>query len=155
MRGEAEGRIALVTGAGSPSGIGYATARVLAREGATLALGSTTDRIHERARELQAAGSVAEGFPADLTDRRAVGAMVTAVLDRFGRIDILVNNAGIAQLGETSELRPFAEMDEAQWDRDIAVNLKTAFAVTRAGMVDDVGAAGGSMMVHGLPRQDG
>jgi len=117
MRGEAEGRIALVTGAGSPSGIGYAAARVLAREGATLALGSTTDRIHERARELRAAGSVAEGFPADLTDRRAVGAMVTAVLDRFGRIDILVNNAGMVSVGDADEDEvPFATLEAERWD---------------------------------------
>jgi 3-oxoacyl-[acyl-carrier protein] reductase len=133
MRGEAEGRIALVTGAGSPSGIGYAAARVLAREGATLALGSTTDRIHERARELQAAGSVAEGFPADLTDRRAVGAMVTAVLDRFGRIDILVNNAGMVSVGDADEDEvPFATLEAERWDGQLGRTLGTAFNVTRA-----------------------
>ena len=133
MRGEAEGRIALVTGAGSPSGIGYATARVLAREGATLALGSTTDRIHERARELREAGSVAEGFPADLTDRRAVGAMVTAVLDRFGRIDILVNNAGMVSVGDADEDEaPFATLEAERWDGQLGRTLGTAFNVTRA-----------------------
>ena len=52
MQGEAEGRVALVTGAGSPTGIGFATAKILAREGATLAIASTTDRIQERAAEL-------------------------------------------------------------------------------------------------------
>jgi 3-oxoacyl-[acyl-carrier protein] reductase len=133
MRGEAEGRIALVTGAGSPSGIGYAAARVLAREGATLALGSTTDRIHERARELREAGSVAEGFPADLTDRRAVGAMVTAVLDRFGRIDILVNNAGMVSVGDADEDEvPFATLEAERWDGQLDRTLGTAFNVTRA-----------------------
>ncbi len=133
MRGEAEGRIALVTGAGSPSGIGYAAARVLAREGATLALGSTTDRIHERARELREAGSVAEGFPADLTDRRAVGAMVAAVLDRFGRIDILVNNAGMVSVGDADEDEvPFATLDAERWDGQLDRTLGTAFNVTRA-----------------------
>ena len=133
MRGEAEGRIALVTGAGSPSGIGYAAARVLAREGATLALGSTTDRIHDRARELRDAGSVAEGFPADLTDRRAVGAMVTAVLDRFGRIDILVNNAGMVSVGDADEDEvPFATLEAERWDGQLDRTLGTAFNVTRA-----------------------
>ena len=62
MRGEAVDRVALVTGAGSPSGIGFATARVLGREGATLAIGSTTERIHDRARELEEAGYVAAAF---------------------------------------------------------------------------------------------
>jgi len=133
MRGEAEGRIALVTGAGSPSGIGYAAARVLGREGATLALGSTTDRIHDRARELRDAGSVAEGFPADLTDRRAVGAMVAAVLDRFGRIDILVNNAGMVSVGDADEDEvPFATLEAERWDGQLDRTLGTAFNVTRA-----------------------
>ena len=133
MRGEAEGRIALVTGAGSPSGIGYAAARVLGREGATLALGSTTDRIHDRARELRDAGSVAEGFPADLTDRRAVGAMVAAVLNRFGRIDILVNNAGMVSVGDADEDEvPFCALEAERWNRQLDRTLGTAFNVTRA-----------------------
>jgi 3-oxoacyl-[acyl-carrier protein] reductase len=133
MRGEAEGRIALVTGAGSPSGIGYAAARVLGREGATLALGSTTDRIHDRARELRDAGSVAEGFPADLTDRRAVGAMVAGVLDRFGRIDILVNNAGMVSVGDADEDEvPFSALEAERWDGQLDRTLGTAFNVTRA-----------------------
>jgi 3-oxoacyl-[acyl-carrier protein] reductase len=133
MRGEAEGRIALVTGAGSPSGIGYAAARVLGREGAMLALGSTTDRIHDRARELGETGSVAEGFPADLTDRRAVGAMVAAVLDRFGRIDILVNNAGMVSVGDADEDEvPFATLEAERWDGQLDRTLGTAFNVTRA-----------------------
>jgi 3-oxoacyl-[acyl-carrier protein] reductase len=133
MRGEAEGRIALVTGAGSPSGIGYAAARVLGREGATLALGSTTDRIHDRARELRETGSIAEGFPADLTDRRAVGAMLAAVLDRFGRIDILVNNAGMVSVGDADEAEvPFSALEAERWDKQLDRTLGTAFNVTRA-----------------------
>jgi 3-oxoacyl-[acyl-carrier protein] reductase len=133
MRGEAEGRIALVTGAGSPSGIGYAAARVLGREGATLALGSTTDRIHDRARELGETGSVAEGFPADLTDRRAVAAMVAAVIDRFGRIDILVNNAGMVSVGDADgDEVPFVALEAERWDGQLDRTLGTAFNVTRA-----------------------
>jgi 3-oxoacyl-[acyl-carrier protein] reductase len=133
MRGEADGRIALVTGAGSPTGIGYAAARVLGREGATLALGSTTDRIFDRARELRETGSVAEGFPADLTDRRAVHEMVAAVLDRFGRIDILVNNAGMVSVGDDVEDEvPFAALEPERWDGQLDRTLGTAFNVTRA-----------------------
>ena len=94
MLGEVRGQIALVTGAGSPTGIGSATAHVLGREGASLAVCSTTDRIFDRVRELRDGGQTAEGYVADLTDRAAVGRVVADVLDRFGTIDILVNNAG-------------------------------------------------------------
>jgi 3-oxoacyl-[acyl-carrier protein] reductase len=133
MRGEAEGRIALVTGAGSPTGIGYAAAHVLGREGATLALSSTTDRIFDRARELRETGRAAEGFPADLTDRRAVVEMVAAVLDRFRRIDILVNNAGMVSVGDDVEDEvPFAALEAERWDGQLDRTLVTAFNVTRA-----------------------
>jgi 3-oxoacyl-[acyl-carrier protein] reductase len=139
MRAEAEGRIALITGAGSPSGIGYATARVLAREGAALALGSTTDRIHDRARELRETGATAEGYPADLTDRAAVQDMIGRVMDRFGRIDVLVNNAGMVAVGDAAEEVPFVALDADRWDRELDRTLGTAFNVTRAvapGMVE-------------------
>ena len=133
MRDEVAGRVALVTGAGSPDGIGFACARILAREGAAVAIGSTTERIHERATELREAGAEAEGFVADLTDRPAAHALVDAVLARFGRIDILVNNAGMVTVDTPDgESPPLAELDDADWDADIAMNLGTAYNVTRA-----------------------
>ena len=67
MQAEVSGRVALITGAGSPTGIGYACARVLAREGAAVAVTSTTDRIEQRASELHADGAEAVGLVADLT----------------------------------------------------------------------------------------
>ena len=141
MRGESEGRVAFVTGAGSPTGIGFATARILGREGAAVAIASTTDRIHERSAELTAAGIASEGFVADLTDRALVHRTVDAIEERFGRIDVLVNNAGMVTVGMAPEdgLRPFLEMDDRTWDRDLAMNLGTAYNVTRAvlpGMVE-------------------
>ncbi|MGI8615897.1 MAG: SDR family NAD(P)-dependent oxidoreductase [Actinomycetota bacterium] len=140
MQGEAEGRVALVTGAGSPTGIGFATARILGREGAALAIGSTTDRIHERSKELTETGFEAAGFVADLTDREQVRRMVDGILDRFGRIDILVNNAGMVSVSmEGTPDGAFLDIDDAAWDRDLSMNLDTAYNVTKQvlpGMVD-------------------
>ena len=133
MQGEAGGRVAFVTGAGSPSGIGFATARILGREGASLAIASTTERIHERAEELRGAGVEAAGFVADLTDRAQVGRTVDAIAERFGRIDILVNNAGMVSVSsEPTGVRPFVDGDDDAWDRDLAMTLGTAYNVTRA-----------------------
>jgi 3-oxoacyl-[acyl-carrier protein] reductase len=140
MDAEARDRVALVTGAGSPTGIGFATARVLGREGASLAIASTTDRIHERAAELADMGFEAAGFSADLTDREQARTMVATVLEAFGRIDILVNNAGMVTVDmDEPSSAAFAELDDATWDLDLAMNLGTAYNVTRAavpGMID-------------------
>jgi 3-oxoacyl-[acyl-carrier protein] reductase len=140
MDAEAQDRVALITGAGSPTGIGFATARVLGREGAALAVASTTDRIHERAAELSALGYEAAGFTADLTDRDHTRTMVATVLEAFGRIDILVNNAGMITVDmDEQSTGAFAVLDDAAWDLDLAMNLGTAYNVTRAvapGMLD-------------------
>ncbi len=140
VRGEVEERIALVTGAGSPAGIGFACARLLGREGATLAVTSTTERIHERAAELNALGLQAAGLVADLADRRQARQMVDEVVKLFGRVDIAVNNAGIAAVGRPGwETRSFLDLPDDAWDEDLATNLGTAYNVTRAtvpGMVD-------------------
>ncbi|MDX6591970.1 MAG: 3-oxoacyl-[acyl-carrier protein] reductase [Gaiellales bacterium] len=128
------GRVALVTGAGSAEGIGFATARLLARRGAMVVITSTTERIHDRSRELAGEGLHVASFIADLTSAEQALRLVESATGRCGPIDILVNNAGIAQVGETSEAVQFVRMTEEQWDRDIAVNLKTAFTVTRAAL---------------------
>jgi 3-oxoacyl-[acyl-carrier protein] reductase len=134
VQGEAAGKVALVTGAGSPTGIGFATACVLGREGASLAIGSTTERIHERARELRDLGYDAQGYPGDLTDRAVVDRLVADVLERFGRIDILVNNAGMVAVGDADgqEETRFVDVDPDRWDHQIEQTLGTTFNVTRA-----------------------
>lgn len=131
------GRVALVTGVGSAEGIGFAAARELARQGAAVAITSTTERIHERAAELRAAGHtaeayVAEAYVADLTEPEQVRGLAEAALARFGHIDALVNNAGMAQTGVEAPSRRFLDMDEADWERALGLNLKSARLVTRA-----------------------
>jgi len=124
-------RVALVTGAGSPTGIGFACARALGREGANLAITSTTDRIQERAEELRALGYEVHAEPADLTDRSQATALVDHVADRYGALDVVINNAGMVNVGLAEfEFDTFLEIDPETWDLEISMNLVTAFNVT-------------------------
>jgi 3-oxoacyl-[acyl-carrier protein] reductase len=134
-----DGRVALVTGAGSPYGIGFATARRLAELGAKVAIVSTTRRIHERATELGVTG-----FVADLTDEAEVGALADAVADQMGEVDVLVNNAGLASRASPEIIRPVAQLSADEWRAEIDRNLTTAFLCSRA--------FGESMAVRGWGR---
>ncbi|GAA2706266.1 SDR family NAD(P)-dependent oxidoreductase [Micromonospora olivasterospora] len=121
-----DGRVALVTGAGSQDGIGYATARRLADLGARVAIVSTTRRIHERAGELGVTG-----FVADLTDESEVGALADAVSEQLGDVEVLVNNAGLASRASPEVLRPVAQLSYDEWRGEIDRNLTTAFLCSR------------------------
>lgn len=123
---------AVITGAGSAEGIGFAVARRLRAAGVRVVITSTTDRIHARARELDAAGEGVLSFIADLTVETDVQRFVDAVLSRAGRIDILVNNAGMAQSARPMESKPLIETSFAEWQNQISITLHTAFRMTRA-----------------------
>ena len=133
------GRVALVTGAGSPDGIGYATARRLRAMGANVAIVSTTRRIHERAGELGVTG-----FVADLTVEAEVGALADAISEQLGTVEILVNNAGLASKASPEVVRPVAQLTYEEWRTEIDRNLSTAFLVSRAFV--------GGMTEHGWGR---
>lgn len=127
------GRVALVTGAGSLQGIGFATARRLAQQSAKIAITSTTERIHDRAQELASQGAEVFAVPADLCNHDRTRALVEQVVDRFGRIDVLVNNAGMTQIGKpASTAGPLVDLPERDWDYGMAINLQTAFNVIKA-----------------------
>jgi 3-oxoacyl-[acyl-carrier protein] reductase len=130
------GRIALVTGCGSPDGIGFASARLLARLGARVAITSTTARIEERAAELRADGAqVRAAIPADLTNRAEAFALVEAV----GAVDVVVNNAGMTQTGVENRSDVFAQLSPEALQHQLEITLKTAFHTTQAalpGMVE-------------------
>jgi len=132
--GRFAGRVALVTGAGGPSGIGFATARILAAGGARVAISSTTERIHERAEELRAGGTQATGHVGDLTATGVAARLVAEVLAAHGRLDILVNNAGMVSVGEEESSHDLLEMTDEEWDGGIAQNLRIPFAVTKAAL---------------------
>lgn len=126
------GRVALVTGAGSGGGIGFATARLLKEAGAKVAITSTTDRILERLSELPGATSEAFAAPADLTDTAQVERLVRDVSDALGPIDIVVNNAGMVQVGRDESSGHLHTTSDEGWHYGLDINLTSAFLVTRA-----------------------
>lgn len=129
MSGRLRGRVALVTGAGSPGGIGYAVAEQLRDLGATVAVTATTDRIHARAVEL---GAGAAGFVADLTDPEQVAALVREVQERLGPVDVLVNNAGMTSVSDEEPWLSLVDISPEQFRHGVERNLDTAFHATRA-----------------------
>ncbi|GAA2150307.1 3-oxoacyl-[acyl-carrier protein] reductase [Humibacillus xanthopallidus] len=129
------GRVVLVTGAGGPSGIGFVTAALLGRLGATVAVAATTARVDDRVRELGARGVTASAHVGDLTDPDVVSRVVEECVARHGRLDALVNNAGMVSATEPDTLGgDIDDTDPDRWRRSISRNLDTAYFVTRAAM---------------------
>lgn len=135
------GRVALVTGAGAPDGIGLSTARVLGALGARVAVAATTGRVVERAAELEAAGIPSVGVVADLTREDQVLKAMALVEGTLGRPTVLVNNAGMTSVpGPSVEVASFGaaesgtaiSMSYQHWRQSLARNLDTAFLMTRA-----------------------
>jgi 3-oxoacyl-[acyl-carrier protein] reductase len=129
-----KGKIAVITGVAGPKGIGYAIAKQLGREGATLAVTDVSKEVYDRAEELIALGYAVAPFQVDLIQLEAVQRMVEKIRAELGRIDILVNVAGGRVRGEARKPRSrrFIDVTEAAWDRGIAINLKTTFNCTKA-----------------------
>jgi 3-oxoacyl-[acyl-carrier protein] reductase len=119
-------KIAIVTGAAQ--GIGRGIALQLAAEGAKVNVSDVTDKAPEVVKEIQDRGQEAFATKADVVNASQVQEMFKATVDRYGRVDILVNNAGIYPF------KPFAEMEEADWDLVINVNLKGIFNCTKAAL---------------------
>ena len=130
MTGRLDGRTAIVTGAGSISpgwGNGKATAALFAREGArVLCADINADAAQEIAGLIAEEGGTAMAMTVDVTDRDQVNAMVEACRAAWGRVDILHNNVGIVAPGGV------VEQTEEDWDRVVAVNLKSMFLTCKA-----------------------
>jgi 3-oxoacyl-[acyl-carrier protein] reductase len=126
----APGRLALITGAGSAQGIGFACARWLARDGLRVALTSTTARIEERAAAIPGASA----HVADLTDPDAAAALVAAASAAHGGapVEVLVHAAGMVQQGIEASDAAVAATTVEGWRHDLALNLDTAFFTARA-----------------------
>jgi NAD(P)-dependent dehydrogenase (short-subunit alcohol dehydrogenase family) len=145
-RGRVEGKVAIVTGAGSTPGPGIGTGKasavVLAREGASVVL---VDLFPERAEETRAliedeGGGTAQVFAADCTRAADCEAMVRAAVDAFGGLDILVNNIGRAFVGTV------VDTSEEDWDRALDLNLRTAFLASKHAVPAMVAGGGGSIV---------
>ncbi len=135
-----DGKVALVTGAGS--GIGKATALKLAREGAAVVVMSRTQaEIETTAAEIEQAGGRARAITADVTDDAAMKALVAETLGHYGRLDIVVANAGI-----NGVWAPIENLTPDEWDKTIAVNLRGTY-LTIHHAVPALEAAGGGAIV--------
>jgi len=121
-----KGKVALVTG--GSRGIGAATARALAQQGADVAISYASSQASAEAlvRELEGLGVGAAAIRADQGEIAEVDALVRGVAERFGRLDILVNNAGVFITGAVGEVT------DADFERQFAVNVRGVFAGVRA-----------------------
>lgn len=139
--GRLDSKAAIVTGAAQ--GIGAVFAQALAAEGASVVVADITPP-DDCVQKIRAAGGKAAGCIADVTDNKAVAAMVAAGTEAFGGVDILVNNAG---LFATLRLKPFMEIDEEEWDRVMRVNVRGSFQCAKA-VVPAMKARGGGRIVN-------
>ena len=112
-----ENKVVVITGASS--GLGEATARLLAKKGAKVVLGARrTEKLQAIVHDIRAEGGQAEFIGMDITKPQEVQALIEKALSAFGQIDVLVNNAGLMSIAPLSELK----VDE--WDRMIDINIK-------------------------------
>jgi NAD(P)-dependent dehydrogenase (short-subunit alcohol dehydrogenase family) len=138
--GRMTGKVALVTGAASAAGLGFATAQRLHAEGARVMLTDIDgDAVAARAGEL---GEGATALRQDVTDGAQWTTTVAAVTDRYGKLDVLVNNAGIAVLRAMEDLEP------ADWSRQIEVNLTSVYLGCRAALMRMRAQGGGGSIVN-------
>ncbi|WP_313294790.1 SDR family NAD(P)-dependent oxidoreductase [Pseudomonas sp.] len=140
-------QVALVSGAGSEYGIGFAIAKHLGQLGARLIVTASSARIDARVAQLCAAGVEVAGRAADLTEEHQVQDLLRWAEARWGRIDILVNNAGMATLGSPEPFAELMRMSLEIWQQSIARNLTSAFLLTR-GVLPGMQARGYGRIVN-------
>jgi NAD(P)-dependent dehydrogenase (short-subunit alcohol dehydrogenase family) len=142
--GRLDGKVAIITGAAS--GIGQATARRVAAEGArTVVADLNADGARDVAAKIAAAGGEATAVQADLGDNDSVRAMVEAAVTAYGGLDILHNNAAATHLAATRDL-PVSAADPDVWDETIRINLRGAMVAIQAAVPHMIARGGGSVI---------
>jgi len=138
------GKVCLITGGGT--GIGRATALLLARNGADVAVNYSRSEAEAQktVEAIEKLGRRALKVQADVADNRAVTSMLNTVLQRLGRLDILVNNAGWTRFIDFKDLDA---VDDETWDRTMAVNVKGPFYCARAA-AEPMRKAGAGVIVN-------
>ncbi len=142
MYDDLKGKVAIVTGAGRPNGLGQGMAKRFAREGCRLVISDIArphadpeygrgswEELLERKKEIEALGAECLAVKCDVTVEEEVQAMVDATMEMFGRVDILVNNVGGGPPGSGG---PLIDVDETNWDEGMAVNSKGTHLCSRA-----------------------
>ncbi|MGQ7791258.1 SDR family oxidoreductase [Faunimonas sp. B44] len=138
---ELQGKVALVTGAGS--GIGKAAAVLLAREGAAIGvLSRTEDEVRQTVAEIERAGGRALPLVADISESDAVRSATDRLAGEFGRLDIVFANAGI-----NGVWAPIDELQPEEWDRTIAVNLRGTYLTVHHAVPHLKRAGGGAVVI--------
>ena len=139
-----QGKVAIVTGAGSSAegvGNGKATSVLFAREGAkVLLVDAAVDRAQETLDMIAAEGGEASVFQADVTSADDCRRMVETAVERYGRLDILDNNVGISIRADV------IEVTEEQWDRIMAVNVKSIMLGSKYAIPEMIKGGGGAII---------
>ena len=143
--GRVDGKVAIVTG--GAGGIGAATARELAVEGASVAVvdidGDGAVRVSDGIRE---SGGAAIGLQADLSEEDEVNAAVRAAVAHFGRLDVLHNNAALTESDFLARDTRVTELDLEVWERTMAVNLRSQMLTCKHAVPEMVRGGGGSIV---------